>query len=121
MSRASILREVLKMPSKVKVNSTICDKTTTIVVSNIDGERVEIKIESDCKGVASFAELLKDASTSDLIDWTNNRIIDLASRSGLTTTCLVPTAVFNCAWVELGMISKTLAKNKSPLCIHFIE
>jgi len=109
------------MPSKVKVDSAICDKTTTIVVKPIDGEKVSIEIESDCKGVARFADLLKEANTNDLVDWTNNRILDLASRSGMTPTCLVPTAVFNCAWMELGMISKTLAKKKSPLCIHFVE
>ncbi len=109
------------MVSKVRVDATICDNTTTIVVKDIGGGKVSIEIDTNCSSVAHFASLLKDATMDDLTDWTNNRILDLASRSGLTTTCLVPTAIFNCAWVELGMISRTLAKEKSPLCLHFVE
>jgi Family of unknown function (DUF6951) len=109
------------MPSKVRVDATICDNSTTIVVKDIGGGKVSIDIDTNCPSVAHFAGLLKEADMDDLTDWTNNRILDLASRSGLTTTCLVPTAIFNCAWVELGMISKTLAKGRSPLCLHFVE
>lgn len=109
------------MPSKVRVDATICDNETFITAIDLGGGKVSIEIDSDCVNVARFAELLKEADMDDLTDWDHNRIIELASRSGLTTTCLVPTAVFNCAWVELGMISKRLATAKSPLCVHFIE
>jgi len=109
------------MVSKVRVDATICDNTTTVTVKDVGGGRVSIEIDTNCASVAHFASLLKDANVDDLTDWTNNRILDLASRSGLTTTCLVPTAIFNCAWVELGMISRKLAKDKSPLCLHFVE
>jgi len=109
------------MVSKVRVEVPICTNSTTIVVKDQGGGKVSIDIDSDCPSVSHFATLLKDADMDDLTDWNNNRIFDLASRSGLTTTCLVPTALINCAWVELGMISRTLAKEKSPLCIHFVE
>lgn len=109
------------MPSKMRVDATICDHQTTIVTKDIGGGKVSVEIDSECPNVAHFAELLKEANMDDLTEWEHNRILDLASRSGLTTTCLIPTAVFNCAWVELGMISKHLAKEKSPLCIHFVE
>jgi hypothetical protein len=109
------------MVSKVRVDATICDNTTTVTVKDVGGGRVSIEIDTNCASVAHFASLLKDANVDDLTDWTNNRILDLASRSGLTTTCLVPTAIFNCSWVELGMISRKLAKDKSPLCLHFVE
>ncbi len=109
------------MPSKVQVDATICDNRTTILTKDLGGGKVSIEIDSDCPSVAHFAQLLKEANMDDLTEWENNRILDLASRSGLTTTCLIPTAIFNCAWVELGMISKTLAMQKSPLCVHFVE
>ena len=109
------------MVSKVRVDATICDNTTTIEVKDLGAGKVSIEIDSNCPSVAHFATLLKEADMDDLTDWDDNRIMDLASRSGLTTTCLVPTAIFNCAWVELGMISRGLAREKSPLCLHFVE
>ncbi len=109
------------MVSKVRVDATICDNTTTVTAKDLGGGKVGIEIETNCPSVAHFASLLKEADTDDLTNWEKNRILELASRSGLTTTCLVPTAIFNCAWVELGMISRRLAKDKSPLCLHFVE
>ena len=109
------------MVAKVRVEVPICTHTTEVAVKDIGEGRVSIEIGSECPSVAHFATLLKEADMDDLTDWNENRIFDLASRSGLTTTCLVPTAIINCAWVELGMISRTLAIEKSPLCIHFVE
>ena len=81
----------------------------------------EVEIEIDTNAPA--CSLCREAASrmDDLTDWTGSTVLDLAAKSGLTTTCLIPTAVFNCAWVELGMISRTLAKDKSPLCLHFVE
>jgi hypothetical protein len=109
------------MPSKVRVDATICDHITTVVAKDLGGGRVTIEIDSECPNVAYFAQLLTEANMADLTEWEGNRILEMAAKSGLTTTCLIPTAVFNCAWVELGMISKNLAKGKSPLCLHFVE
>ena len=109
------------MVAKVRVEVPICTHATEVVVKDIGEGRVSIEIDSECPSVAHLATLLKEADMDDLTDWNENRIFDLASRSGLTTTCLVPTAIINCAWVELGMISRTLAIEKSPLCIHFVE
>ncbi len=109
------------MVSKVRVDATICDNTTTVTVKDVGEGKVRIEIDTNCPSVAHFADLLKEADMDDLTNWDGNRILELASRSGLTTTCLVPTAIFNCAWVELGMISRRLAKDKSPLCLHFVE
>lgn len=116
-----MLLKVLELVSKVRVDATICDNSTTVVVKDVGGGKVSIEIDTNCPSVAHFASLLKEANMDDLTDWKNNRILDLAASSGLTTTCLVPMAVFNCAWVELGMISRKLAKDKSPLCLHFVE
>jgi hypothetical protein len=109
------------MVSKVKVDVPICSHETTVTVRDKGDGTVEIDIESDCSNVAHFARLLRSANMDDLIEWKDKRFFELASQSGLTTTCLVPTAVFNCCWTELGMISKHLAMDKSPMCIHFVE
>jgi len=109
------------MPSKVRVDATICDHMTTVVARDLGGGKVAIEIDSECPNVAHFAQLLTEANMADLTEWEGNRLLEMAAKSGLTTTCLVPTAVFNCAWVELGMISKNLVRGRGPLCIQFVE
>ena len=109
------------MTSKVTVQSGICGFETTIEARNLGTGEVEIKIESQCKSVQQYAQMLRSATTDDLVEWNDSKVIDLAAKTGLTTTCLIPTAVFNVCWVEIGMISRRLALDKSPLCIHFVE
>jgi hypothetical protein len=109
------------MTSKVTVQSGICGFETTIEAKATGSGVVEIKIESQCKSVQTYAEKLLSATTEDLTDWEGSKVIELAGKTGLTTTCLIPTAVFNVCWVEIGMISRKLAMDKGPLCIHFVE
>jgi hypothetical protein len=58
---------------------------------------------------------------NDLIVWSGSSILKKAEEARLTTTCLVPTAVFNCCWVEMDLISRNLALDKKALCIRFME
>ncbi|MCU0861197.1 MAG: hypothetical protein MUE65_02635 [Methanomassiliicoccales archaeon] len=109
------------MASKVTVEAAICSHSTEIVARDIGEGRVALEIVSDCPNVAMYAEMLTEADMHDLTEWEGNRVLDLAGKAGLTTTCLVPAAIFNCAFVELGMMSKGLAMEKGPLCIHFVE
>ncbi len=108
------------MTSSVRLDTRICSHETTVRATDKGDGTVDIEIISDCKSIQTYAGLLKSADTSDLTEW-KSKIIDLADKAGLTTTCLVPTAVFNCCWVEVGMMSKSLAKEKSPLCMHFVD
>jgi len=112
---------MVAMVCKVRVDVPICAHKTTVVARDKGDGTVEIDIESDCPNVARYARLLRSANMDDLVEWKDNRLIQLASDAGLTPTCLVPTAVFNCCWMELGMISKRLALDQGPLCIRFIE
>ncbi|MCX6652709.1 MAG: hypothetical protein NT137_05075 [Methanomassiliicoccales archaeon] len=109
------------MPSSVRVDMTICSHQTVIRAKDRGDGIVDIDIESECDSVRHYASKLKFASIQDLTEWEGSKVLELASKSGLTTTCLIPTAVFNCCWVELGMISRSLAKDKSPLCMHFVD
>ncbi|MDD1770451.1 MAG: hypothetical protein LUO79_05125 [Methanomassiliicoccales archaeon] len=109
------------MTSTVRLDTRICSHETTVRAKDKGDGTVDIEIESDCSSVQTYAGMLKSADTQDLTEWSGSKVLEMAEKAGLTTTCLVPTAVFNCCWVELGMISKTLAKDKSPLCIHFVD
>jgi hypothetical protein len=109
------------MPSTVRVEVPLCSHNAVVQAKDLGDGTVEIAIETDCKSVQTYAELLKTATMEDLTDWKGSKVLACADSAGLTTTCLVPTAVFNCCWVELGLISKALAKDKSPLCLHFVD
>ena len=109
------------MTSKVNVQSGICGFETSIEARDLGNGEVEINIVSQCKSVQTYAEKLRSASMDDLTDWPGSKVLDLAAKTGLTTTCLIPTAVFNVCWVEMGLISRKLAMDKGPLCIHFVE
>ncbi len=109
------------MPSTVRVEVPLCSHGALIRATDRGDGSVKIDIESDCKSVQHYATLLTGASMDDLTNWEESKVLSLAGSAGLTTTCLVPTAVFNCCWVELGLISKSLAKDKSPLCLYFVD
>ncbi len=109
------------MPSTVRVEVPLCSHDATIRATDLGDGSVKVEIDSDCKSVQHYATLLKEASMDDLTSWEGSKVLQLAGSAGLTTTCLVPTAVFNCCWVEMGLISKSLAKEKSPLCLHFVD
>ena len=109
------------MPSSVRLDTRICSHETTVTAIDKGDGTVDIEIQSDCSSIMEYAKRLKSADTKDLTEWKGSRVLEAADEAGLTTTCLVPTAVFNCCWVEVGMISKTLAMDKSPLCIHFVD
>ncbi|HVO77414.1 MAG TPA: hypothetical protein VMS79_00945 [Methanomassiliicoccales archaeon] len=109
------------MTSSVRLDIKICSHETTVRATDKGDGSVGIEIVSDCKSVQTYAELLRSADTKDLTEWEGSKVLEMAGKAGLTTTCLVPTAVFNCCWVEVGMMSKSLAKEKSPLCIHFVD
>jgi hypothetical protein len=109
------------MPSTVSLDVRICSHQTTVRAIDRGDGTVGVEIESDCDSVQEYADLLRSVDMKDLTEWEGSKVLEMAGKAGLTTTCLVPTAVFNCCWVELGMISKNLAMAKGPLCIHFVD
>jgi hypothetical protein len=106
--------------SRVKVVAPICDHRTEIIARSCQ-DGICLEIFSDCPTIQSYAEMVKDLSKDDLMDLKGSKVIDLASEAGLTATCLIPTAIFNVCWLEMGMISRTMAKRNPNLCIQFIE
>jgi hypothetical protein len=105
----------------VEVDMPICSRRTVIKAYDKGDGNVAIDIETECESVRHFARLMTSATTEDLVDWSSSKVLRLAGETGLTMTCFVPTAVINCCWVELGMISKRLAMQKNTICMRFVD
>jgi hypothetical protein len=109
------------MVSKVKVDMTLCSHETTIEASDKGDGTVEVRFESSCKDVNHYAKLLTSVAPDDYSKINGSKILEHAEKAGMTPTCLVPAAVFNACWLETGMISKNLVKQKKSICIHFVD
>ena len=114
----SVQRFLESMSVKVRVHAPLCDHRT-IVEATSTPEGVVIRIESSCKNVNHYAELLTPLRDEDMIDIRTSQVFLKAAEAGLTATCLIPVAVINAAWAEVGNISYRLAKEKGPLCLVF--
>jgi len=99
------------MTSVTKAIMNACDREATITVTLREDGDLDIDIESDCDIVRGYAERLGGKiSQMDVYSFQNSRINDDGIRGQLTATCLVPNAIYNAAFLELGMIAKSLAK-----------
>lgn len=85
-----------------------------------DGDTLSIKIESDCAHVKEYAEKLTTVSVMDVVQFEGSRVEDPEIRAGLSVPCMVPNAVFNASWLELGMLSPTLANRAGSNDNQFI-
>ncbi len=101
------------MSSAVNVRMRTCSKTTKVTAElRDDGDTVKITIVSDCKNVMNYANLLgNEIRLSDVVEWKGSRVVDPEIRQPLSIPCLVPNAIFDAAWMEIGMLSKNLARN----------
>jgi hypothetical protein len=119
------LKSIMERPlltTKVKVNMTICGKTTEIMADSSSDSGIKITIKSDCKFVQHFAEELTEIGMMDLTKRIiENKVYMLASRSNITPTCLVPCGVVNSGWIETGLIAKNLALKEGAIKIIFME
>lgn len=109
------------MTTKVRVEARICAHDTVIEVRDTGDGTMALHIESECKDVRHFAQLLPVISPDDYIQMSGSKIWEMAEKARLTTTCLIPVAVVNACWIEAGMISKRLALKEEAICIRFLE
>jgi len=109
------------MTTKVKVESRICAHETVIEVQDTGDGTMAVRIDSECKDVRHFAQLLPVVSPDDYIQMRGSKIWEMAEKARLTTTCLIPVALFNACWIEAGMISRRLALKEGAICIRFLE
>lgn len=90
----------------VKMNT--CSKTHKVTVSMREDGDLDVDIETDCPNVKIYADRLKVISVQDATDFAGSRIVDPEVRASLSAPCLCPNAVFDAAWMELGMLAKGL-------------
>ena len=105
----------------VKVNATLCDRTHYVRVTMRDDGIMDVDIVSDCEKVKEYGDQLGTLSMADLGNITMSRIMDPRIVEHLTPTCLAPVAVFNAAWLESGLMSRSLALKVAEESIEFIE
>ena len=98
------------MVSIVKVNMNTCSKKHKVTVTLRDDGDLDVVIETDCPHVREYAEKLTRITMDDAASFSGSRIVDPDVRASLSAPCMVPNAVFDAAWKELGMLSETLCK-----------
>lgn len=105
----------------VKVDMKMCDKTAWVTVKQREDGDLDVIIESDCSDVAAYGQNLTRISFNDTIDYGASAINKMENRQNLSPHCLVPSAVFDAAWLELGMISKSLVKKVRTSTVEFTD
>jgi len=105
----------------VNVKMNVCKKTHKITVLQRDDGDLDVLIESDCPKVAALGERLNKLSLTDITDFNSSKINDPKIRGDISPTCLSPTGVFNAAWIEMGMMSKSLVKKIRQNSIDFVS
>jgi hypothetical protein len=86
-----------------------------------DEGNFDVKIESDCPKVVLFGDNLKYVTMEDITDFDNTRLNKREIRGDMSMPCLAPIAVWDAAWLEAGMLSKSLVKRVKSNDIDFTE
>ncbi|MBI0583198.1 MAG: hypothetical protein ISF22_03120 [Methanomassiliicoccus sp.] len=109
------------MTSKVRVNMFPCENKTEIEVQmNEDGEYI-VRATSTCPKAVKYVEGLGPLSLIDLTDKPQSKIFKDFITSDMSANCLLLPGVMTAAWIEAGMIARSMAKKGIPLSIEFIE
>ncbi len=98
------------MPSTVVVNMRTCSHKHKITVSMRDDGMMDVKIASDCPNIQEYARRLTEISAEDAMDFSRSKVNDPTVRETVSATCLCPLGVVNAAWMEMGMLSKSLCQ-----------
>lgn len=98
------------MASKVIVKMRTCGRTHVVIAKLREDGDVDIKITSDCEQASQFAERCTKVSLNYVTDFYGSKVNSKEIRGNLWIQCLLPIGVFDAAWIELGMISKSLCK-----------
>jgi hypothetical protein len=102
----------------VKVNSRICGFTHRIS-GKVDGKNMIIDIETPCKKVAMLSHM--EIPVKELYEpfYNDNQVFQKVKEAKWCSTCLVPCGIMHVCRMDLGTISKTLAKNSGNISIEF--
>ncbi len=85
--------------------------------------KIAITVESDCEDLQVLSQNLKEVGMEDACrGFDQNPIYMSAREANLHPTCLVPCAIVNAVWVELGLISRSMTQDEKmkELKLRFI-
>lgn len=83
-----------------------------------EGEFV-VKATGTCPKALKFVDGLGPLSITDLTDKGESKIFRDFIASDMSANCLVLSGVLSAAWVEAGMIARSMTKKGVPLTIDF--
>lgn len=109
------------MTSKVRVNMFPCENKTEIKVEPTDDGNYMVTATSTCEKAIRFVESLGPLTLADLSDKPQSKIFKEFIASDMSANCLLLPGVMTAAWVEAGMIARSMAKKGVPLSIEFVE
>ena len=99
-----------------------CEREARVTVSLRDDGDLDVTIESACDVVMGYAERLGGRITAmDVYGFQQSRINSDEVRGNLTPTCLVPNAIYNAAFLELGMMTRSLAEKAGENIVELVE
>ena len=96
-----------------------CGKTNKVTVWMKDDGNLGVKIVTDCPHVKDYASKLTEITVNDVVSFAGSKVVDPDIRASLSVPCMTPIAVFNAAWLELGMLSKSLVTNVQQNSVSF--
>lgn len=88
-----------------------CGKLNKVTAELQEDGTIRVKIVSDCPNVQAYAERLGNITVEDVTNYEGSKVVDSEVRATLSVPCLTPIAVFDAAWMELGLLSKNRAKD----------
>jgi hypothetical protein len=98
-----------------------CANTSLVEVSTEEDGSYRVKVSTTCLKAQKLVEELGPLSLTDLTDKRESKIFRDFIASDMSANCLVLPGVMTAAWVEAGMIAKSLARKGVPLSIDIIE
>lgn len=107
------------MSSTVVVHMKTCGKVNKVTAELQDDGTISVRIVSDCPNVQAYAERLRTVTVEDVINYDGSKVVDPEIRATLSVPCLTPIAVFDAAWMELGLLSKNRAKDVGDNDVSF--
>jgi hypothetical protein len=98
-----------------------CENKSEIEVRSTEDGNYVVKVASTCNKAVKFVEGLGPLSLTDLADKKESKIFRDFINSEMSANCLILSGVFTAAWVEAGMIARSMTKKGVPLSIEFVE
>lgn len=102
------------MASTIRTDMRICDRYIKVTANMRKDGDIDIEIESDCDAIRHFAESLKRVSIDDITNFETSTINRETVRGNMSMICLAPIAVYQAAWMEAGMLSRTIYSKTGP-------